>query len=139
VNNHDKHKSKDKRKKSKKKDNGHGKKTRSREKMKRSSDIESDSEDTSSSSSDEDEEDDKKKKKNNLVKYFNGLCVTGLSLKDDFCGITSSSSFGITFLESHLNFFFCPLLIGSSNRNLDSCRGSISISFPRARRNLRPF
>jgi ElaB/YqjD/DUF883 family membrane-anchored ribosome-binding protein len=49
--------------------------------MKRSSDIESDSEDTSSSSSDEDEEDDKKKKKN-LGKYLNGLCVTGLSLKD---------------------------------------------------------
>jgi hypothetical protein len=92
VNNHDKHKFKDKRKKSKKKDYGHGKKTRSREKMKRSSDIESDSEDTSSSSSDEDEEDDKKKKKKNLSKYLNGLCVTGLSLKDDFCGMARSSS-----------------------------------------------
>jgi hypothetical protein len=91
VNNHDKHKFMDKRKKSKKKDHGHGKKTRSREKMKRSSDIESDSEDTSSSSSDEDEEDDKKKKKN-LGKYLNGLCVTGLSLKDDFCGMARSSS-----------------------------------------------
>jgi hypothetical protein len=90
VNNHDKHKFKDKRKKSKKKDHGHGKKTRSREKMKRSSDIESDSEDTSSRSSDEDEEDDKKKK--NLGKYLNGLCVTGLSLKDDFCGMACSSS-----------------------------------------------
>jgi hypothetical protein len=51
--------------------------------MKRSSDIKSDYEDTSSSSSDEDEEDDKKKK--NLSKYLNGLCVTGLSLKDNFC------------------------------------------------------
>jgi hypothetical protein len=60
--------------------------------MKRSSDIESDSEDTSSSSSDEDEEDDKKKKKKNLGKYLNGLCVTGLSLKDDFCGMARSSS-----------------------------------------------
>jgi hypothetical protein len=89
VNNHDKHKFKDKRKKSKKKDHGHGKKTRSREKMKRSSDIESDFEDTSSSSSDEDEEDNKK----NLGKYLNGLCVTGLSLKDDFrCMARSSSS-----------------------------------------------
>jgi hypothetical protein len=64
--------------------------------MKRSSDIESDSEDTSSSSSDEDEEDDKKKKKKkkkkNLDKYLNGLYVMGLSLKDDFCGMTRSSS-----------------------------------------------
>jgi hypothetical protein len=59
--------------------------------MKRSSDIESDSEDTSSSSSDEDKEDDKKKKKN-LGKYLNGLCVMGLSLKDDFCGMARSSS-----------------------------------------------
>jgi hypothetical protein len=92
VNNHDKHKFMDKRKKSKKKDHGHGKKVRSREKMKRSSDIESDSEDTSSSSSDEDEEDDKKKRKKNLDKYLNGLCVTGLSLKDDFCGMARSSS-----------------------------------------------
>jgi hypothetical protein len=58
--------------------------------MKRSSDIESNSEDTSSSSSDEDEEDDNKKK--NLCKYVNGLCVTGLSLKDDFCGMARSSS-----------------------------------------------
>jgi hypothetical protein len=91
VNNHDKHKFKDKRKKSKKKDHGHGKKTRSREKMKRLSDIESDSEDTSSSSSDEDKEGGKKKKKN-LSKYLNGLCVTGLSLKDDFCGMARSSS-----------------------------------------------
>jgi hypothetical protein len=74
VNNHDKHKSMDKRKKSKKKDHGHGKKARSREKMKRLSDIKSDSEDTSSSS------------------YLNGLCVTGLSLKDDFCGMAHSSS-----------------------------------------------
>jgi hypothetical protein len=81
----------DKRKKSKKKDHGHGKKARSREKMKRSSDIESDSEDTSSSSSDEDEEDDKKKKKN-LGKCLNDLCVMGLSLKDDFCGMARSSS-----------------------------------------------
>jgi hypothetical protein len=91
VNNHDKHKFKDKRNKSKKKDHGHGKKTRSREKMKRSSDIESDSEDTSSSSSDEDEEGDKKKKKN-LGKYLNDLCVMGLSLKDNFCGMAHSSS-----------------------------------------------
>jgi hypothetical protein len=91
VNNHDKHKFNDKRKKSKKKDHRHGKKTRSREKMKRSSDIESDSEDTSSSSSDGDEEDDKKKKKN-LGKYLKGLCVTGLSLKDDFCSMACSSS-----------------------------------------------
>jgi hypothetical protein len=90
VNNHDKHKFKYKRKKSKKKDRGHGKKTRSREKMKRSSDIESDLEGTSSSSSDEGEEGDKKKKKN-LGKYLNGLCVTGLSLKDDFCGMSCSS------------------------------------------------
>jgi hypothetical protein len=93
--NHDKHMFKDQMKKSKKKDHGHGKKTRSREKMKRSSDIESDSEDTSSSSSDEDEEDDKKKKKKkkkNLGKYLNGLCVTRLSLKDDFCGMACSSS-----------------------------------------------
>jgi chromosome segregation ATPase len=65
--------------------------------MKTSSDIESDSEDTSSSSSDEDEEDDKKKKKTkkkkkNLGKYLNGLCVTGLSLKDDLCGMARSSS-----------------------------------------------
>jgi hypothetical protein len=66
--------------------------------MKTSSDIESDSEDTSSSSSDEDEEDDKKKKKKtkkkkkNLGKYLNGLCVTGLSLKDDLCGMARSSS-----------------------------------------------
>jgi hypothetical protein len=87
-----KHKSKDKRWKSKKKDHGHGKKMRSQEKMKRSSDIESDSEDTSSSSSDEDEEDDKKKRKKNLGKYLNGLCVMGLSLKDDFCGMARSSS-----------------------------------------------
>jgi hypothetical protein len=86
VNNHDKHKFKDMRKKSNKMDHGHGKKTWAREKMKRLSDIESDSEDTSSSSSDEDEEDDKKKRKKNLGKYLNGLCVTGLSLKDDFCG-----------------------------------------------------
>jgi hypothetical protein len=99
VNNHDKHKFMDKRKKSKKKDHEHGKKARSREKMKRSSDIESDSEDTSSSSSDEDEEGDKRKKKKkknknkkNLGKYLNGLCVTGLSLKDDFCGMARSSS-----------------------------------------------
>jgi hypothetical protein len=60
--------------------------------MKRSSDIESDSEDTSSSSSDEDEEGDKKKKKKNHDKYLNGLCVTGLSLKDDFCSMARSSS-----------------------------------------------
>jgi hypothetical protein len=92
VNNHDKHEFKDKRKKSNNKDHGHGKKTRAREKMKRLSDIESDSEDTSSSSSDEDEEDGKKKRKKNLSKYLNGLCVTGLSLKDDFCGMARSSS-----------------------------------------------
>jgi hypothetical protein len=93
-NNHDKHKFMDKRKKSKKKDHGHGKKTRAREKMKRSSDIESNSRDTSSSSSDEDEEDDKKekKKKKNIGKYLNDLCVAGLSLKDDFCGMARSSS-----------------------------------------------
>jgi hypothetical protein len=64
--------------------------------MKRSSDIESDFEDMSSSLSDEDEEDDKKKKKKkkkkNLDKYLNDLCVTGLSLKDDFCGMARSSS-----------------------------------------------
>jgi DNA repair exonuclease SbcCD ATPase subunit len=58
--------------------------------MKRSSDIESDSEDTSSSSSDGDEEGDKKKK--NLDKYLNGLCVMGLSIKDDFRGMACSSS-----------------------------------------------
>jgi hypothetical protein len=92
VNNHDKNKFKDKRKKSKKKDHGHGKKTWSRERMKRSSDIESDSEDTSSSSSDEDEEGDKKKKKKNLDKYLNGLCVTGLSLKNNFCSMACNSS-----------------------------------------------
>jgi hypothetical protein len=92
VNNHDKHKFMNKRKKSKKKDHEHGKKARSREKMKRSSNIESDSEDTSSSSSDEDEENDKKKKKKNLGNYLNGLCVTGLSLKDDFCGMARSLS-----------------------------------------------
>jgi hypothetical protein len=46
----------------------------------------------SSSLSDEDEEDDKKKKKKNLSKYPNGLCVMGLSLKDDFCGMARSSS-----------------------------------------------
>jgi hypothetical protein len=93
VNNHDKYKFKDKRKKSKKKDHGHGKKTWSREKMKRSSNIKSDPEDMSSSSSDEDEEGDKKKKKKkNLRKYLNDLCVTGLSLKDDFCGMAHSSS-----------------------------------------------
>jgi hypothetical protein len=55
--------------------------------MKRSSDIESDSEDTSSSSSDEDKDGDKNKKTRNLGKYLNGICVTGLSLKDDFCGM----------------------------------------------------
>jgi hypothetical protein len=91
VNNQDKHNFKDKRKKSKKKDHGHGKKTRNREKMTRSSDIESDYEDTSSSSSDEDDEGDKKKKKNH-DKYLNALCVTGLSLKDDFCGMARSTS-----------------------------------------------
>jgi hypothetical protein len=57
--------------------------------MKRSSDIESDSEDTSSSLSDEDEEGEKKK---NFGKYLNGLCVMGLSSKDDFCGMAHSSS-----------------------------------------------
>jgi hypothetical protein len=93
VNSHDKHTFKDKKKKSRMKDHGHEKKMQSREKMKRSSDIESDSEDTSSSSSDEDEEDDKKKKKKkNISKYLNGLCLTGLSLKDDFCGMARSSS-----------------------------------------------
>jgi hypothetical protein len=30
--------------------------------------------------------------KKNLSKYLNGLCVTGLSLKDDFCGMARSSS-----------------------------------------------
>jgi hypothetical protein len=36
----------------------------------------------------------KKKKKNlkNLGKYLNGLCVTGPSLKDNFCGMAHSSS-----------------------------------------------
>jgi hypothetical protein len=92
VSNHEKHKFKDKRKKSKKKVHGHGKKTRSREKIKRSSDIESDSVDTSSRSSDEDEVEDKKNKKKNLGKYLNGLCVMGLSLKDDFSGMACSSS-----------------------------------------------
>jgi hypothetical protein len=92
ANNHDKYKFKVRRKKSNKKDHGHGKKTRAQENMKRSSDIESDSEDTSSSSSDEDEEDDKKKRNKNLGKYLNGLCVTGLSLKGDFCGMARSSS-----------------------------------------------
>jgi hypothetical protein len=91
VNNYDKHKFMDKRKKSKKKDHEHGKKAQSREKMKRSSDIESDSDDTSSSLSDEDGKDDKKKKKN-LGKYLNDLCVMGLSLKNDFCGMARSSS-----------------------------------------------
>jgi hypothetical protein len=61
--------------------------------MERSSDIESNSEDMSSSLSDEDEEDDKKKKKKkNHDNYLNGLCVMGLSLKDDFCGMVHSSS-----------------------------------------------
>jgi hypothetical protein len=97
VNNHNKHEFKDKRRKPKKKNHGNGKKMQSQVKMKRSSDIESDSEDTSSSSSDEYEEDDKKKKKKkkkkkNLDKYLSGLCVTGLSLKDDFCGMARSSS-----------------------------------------------
>jgi hypothetical protein len=58
--------------------------------MKRSSNIKCNSEDMSSTSSDEDKEGDKKKK--NLDKYLNGLCVTGLSLKDDFCGMARSSS-----------------------------------------------
>jgi hypothetical protein len=57
--------------------------------MKKSSDVVSDSEDTSSSSSEEDEEGDKKK---NLGKYLNDLCVMGLSSKDEFCGMASSSS-----------------------------------------------
>jgi hypothetical protein len=87
-NNHDKHKFKDKRKKSKKKDHGHGKKVWSREKMKRSSDIESDSEDLQARVMKKKE----KKKKKNLGKYLNDLCVTGLSLKDDFCGMARSSS-----------------------------------------------
>jgi hypothetical protein len=91
LNNNDKHKSKDKRRKSKKKDHGHGKKMQSREKMKRSSEIESNSEDTSSSSSYENEEDDEKKMKN-LGKYLNGFYVTGLILKDEFCGMARSSS-----------------------------------------------
>jgi hypothetical protein len=90
LNDNDKHKSKNKRRKSKKKDHGHGRKSRSQEKMKKSSDVESDSEDMSSSSSDEDEEGDKKKK--NLGKYLNGLCVMGLSSKDEFCGMARSSS-----------------------------------------------
>jgi hypothetical protein len=30
-------------------------------------------------------------------------------------------------------------LIGSSRWNLDSCRGSITVLFPRARRNFRSF
>jgi hypothetical protein len=105
LNDNEKHKSKDKRRKSNKKDHGHGRKTRSREKIKKSSDVESDSEDTSSSSSDEDKEGDKKKKKKkkktkkkkkkkkrNLGKYLNGLCVMGLSSKDEFYGMARSSS-----------------------------------------------
>jgi hypothetical protein len=59
--------------------------------MKKSSDVKSDSKDTSSSSSDEEEEGDNKKKKN-LNKYLNGLCVMGLSSKDEFCGMARSSS-----------------------------------------------
>jgi hypothetical protein len=90
LNDDAKHKSKDKRRKSKKKDHGHGRRTWYREKFKKSSDVEPDSEDTSSSSSDEEEEGDKKKK--NLSKYLNGLCVMGLSSKDDFCGMAHSSS-----------------------------------------------
>jgi chromosome segregation ATPase len=31
-------------------------------------------------------------RRRNLSKYFNSLCVMGLSLKDDFCGMASSSS-----------------------------------------------
>jgi hypothetical protein len=54
--------------------------------------IKSDSEDTSSRSSDEDEEDDNKKRKKNLGKYLKDFCVTGLSLKDDFCGMARSSN-----------------------------------------------
>jgi hypothetical protein len=34
----------------------------------------------------------RKKKKKNLGKYLNDLCVTILSLKDDFCGMARSSS-----------------------------------------------
>jgi hypothetical protein len=47
----------------------------------------------------------------------------------------------LPFLNLISNFFFCPLLflIGFSCRNLDSCRGSINVLFPWARRNLRPF
>jgi ElaB/YqjD/DUF883 family membrane-anchored ribosome-binding protein len=33
-----------------------------------------------------------KKKKKNLGKYLNDLCVMGLRLKDDFCGMARSSS-----------------------------------------------
>jgi ElaB/YqjD/DUF883 family membrane-anchored ribosome-binding protein len=55
--------------------------------MKKLSDFQSDSKDTSSSSSDEEEEGNK-----NLSKYLNGLCVIGLSSKDDFCGMARSSN-----------------------------------------------
>jgi hypothetical protein len=34
----------------------------------------------------------KKKKKKKLGKYLNGICVMGLSLKNDFCGMARSSS-----------------------------------------------
>jgi hypothetical protein len=34
----------------------------------------------------------RRRRKKNLGKYLNGLCVTGLSLKDDFCGMSRSSS-----------------------------------------------
>jgi hypothetical protein len=47
----------------------------------------------------------------------------------------------LLFLNFILNFFSCPLLflIGSSRRNLDSHRGSITVLFPRACGNLQPF
>jgi hypothetical protein len=54
--------------------------------------------------------------------------------------LSSSGSFGITFLEFHLKFSFAPSCswLRSSRRNSDSRRGSISVLFPWARRNLRP-
>jgi hypothetical protein len=47
----------------------------------------------------------------------------------------------LPFLNSILDFSFCLFLflIGSSRRDFDSRRGPITILFPRARGNFRPF
>jgi hypothetical protein len=69
----DKKKKKEKKKKKKKKNKKKKKKKKKRKKKKRKKKK-------------------KKKKKKNLGKYLNNLCVTGLNLKDDFCGMARSSS-----------------------------------------------